>query len=59
MNKITDRIDRITLLTAGTLFVTPWLTADLAALILLSAVLGRQMLRPAREMAPAPAASLD
>ena len=52
-------VDRVLLLTAGFLFVTPWLLADLVALILLAGTYGLQGLRPVPEIAPAPAASLD
>ncbi len=52
-------VDRLLLFVAGFLFVAPWLLADLVALILLAVTYGLQGLRPAPEIAPAPAASLD
>ena len=52
-------VDRLLLFAAGFLFVAPWLLADLVALILLAVTYGLQGLRPAPEIAPAPAASLD
>jgi TRAP transporter 4TM/12TM fusion protein len=52
-------IDRVMLLGAGALFVTPSLMGDVVALLLLAGVLGLQTLRSTREMATAPAASLD
>jgi TRAP transporter 4TM/12TM fusion protein len=55
----TTLLDRLMLFAAGFLFVAPWLLADLVALILLAATYGLQGLRPAPEIVPAPAASLD
>jgi len=52
-------VDRLMLFAAGFLFVTPWLLADLVALILLAGTYGLQGLRPAPEIASAPVASLD
>jgi TRAP-type uncharacterized transport system fused permease subunit len=51
--------ERLLLFAAGSLFVAPWLLADLLALILLAVTYGLQGLRRTPEIAPAPAASLD
>jgi hypothetical protein len=47
------------LLVAGLLFVTPWVIADVIALLLLGLTYGLQGLRRIPEVAPAPAAPLD
>jgi TRAP transporter 4TM/12TM fusion protein len=52
-------LDRALLFAAGFLFVAPWLLADLIALLLLAGTWTLQGLRPAPEIAPAAAASLD
>ena len=55
----TTLLDRIMLLVAGLLFVTPWVLADVIALLLLGLTYGLQGLRRIPEVAPAPAAPLD
>src|SRR5687768_123942 len=52
-------VERVILLTAGSLFVAPWLLGDFIALVLLGGVLALQTLRRTQEIAPAPAATLD
>jgi TRAP transporter 4TM/12TM fusion protein len=53
-------VERVILLAAGFLFVTPWLLADVTALALLAVTYLVQGFRPAPpEIASAPAASLD
>ena len=53
-------IERVVLLAAGFLFVSPWATADVTALVLLAATYVLQGFRRASpEVAPATAASLD
>jgi TRAP-type uncharacterized transport system fused permease subunit len=55
----TTLVDRALLLAAGGLFVTPWIAADVAALIVLGLVLGLQTLRRVPPVAHARVASLD
>jgi TRAP transporter 4TM/12TM fusion protein len=55
----TTLLDRVMLLVAGLLFVTPWVLADVIAVLLLGLTYGRQGLRRIPEVAPAPAAPLD
>jgi TRAP transporter 4TM/12TM fusion protein len=52
-------LDRVLLIAAGMLFVVPYALADVAGLLLLGLVWGRQSLRREPGVAPAPAASLD
>jgi TRAP transporter 4TM/12TM fusion protein len=52
-------VDRALLFVGGFLFVTPWLVADLVALILLAGTWTFQGFRSTPDISPAPAASLD